>query len=90
MVCTGADMMVLTEASRETRPTTTFSRRSPSVTIPSPSRVRTSTADRPSAIIISAAWLMVVSGSHIGGAPRMMELTGSVCTSGSGLRERAA
>ena len=90
MVCTGADMMALTGASRETPPTTTLSRRSTSVTMPSPSRVRTSTAERPSAIIISAASLMVVSGSHNGGAPRTTEVTGSVCTSGRGLRERAA
>ncbi len=41
MVCTGADMMALTGASRETPPITTFSRRSTSVTMPSPSRART-------------------------------------------------
>ena len=90
MVWTGADMMALTGASRETPPATTFSRRSTSVTMPSPSRARTRIAERPSAIIISAASLIVVSGSHSGGAPRTTAVTGSVCTSGSGLKERAA
>ncbi len=85
MVCTGADMMALTGASRETRPTTTFSRRSTSVTMPSPSRVRTRIAERPSAFMSSAASWIVVSASHTWGAPRMTEVTGSVCTS----RQRA-
>ena len=90
MVWTGADMMALTGASRETPPATTFSRRSTSVTMPSPSRVRTRTAERPSALIMVAASLIVMSGSQSCGAPRTIEVTGSVCTSGSGLRERAA
>ena len=67
MACTGADMMALTGASRETPPTTTFSRRSASVTMPSPSRARTRIAERPSAVMVVAASPMVVSGSHSSG-----------------------
>ena len=83
-------MMALTGASRETPPTTTFSRRSALVTMPSPSRVRTSTAESPPAVMSAAASEIVVSGAHHGGAPRTTAVTGSVCTCGSGLRERAA
>ena len=83
-------MMVWTGASGETRPTTTFSRRSTSVTMPSPGRVDTRMAERPAALIISAASRIGVSGSHSSGVPRTTEVTGSVCTSGSGLSERAA
>ena len=90
MVCTGVDMMLRTGASRETRPITTFSRRSTSVTMPRPSRVRTRTAERPSSFMSSAARLIGVSASQICGSPRITEVTVRLCTSGNGLRERAA
>ena len=85
MVCTGADMISVTGACRETPPTTTLSRRSTSVTMPTmpvPPGPRTRIAERFSAIMICAASCAVVSGSQNSGLLRVTDVTGMVRTSG--------
>ena len=85
MVCTGADMIAVTGAWRETCSTTTLLRRSTSVTmpeIPGPSSARTRIAERFSAIMILAASRMLVSGSQKSGLLRVTDVTGIVRTSG--------
>ena len=86
MVCTGADMISVTGACRETWPTTTLLRRSTSVTMPwmpLPPGPRTRIAERFSAIMIFAASWTGVSGSQKSGLLRTTDVTGSVRTSGS-------
>ena len=84
MVCTGADMISLTGACRETPSTTTLSRRSTSVTMPDALAAgpRTRIAERFSAIRIFAASCALVPGSQKSGLLRVTDVTGSVRTSG--------
>ena len=85
IVCTGADMISVTGACRETPPTTTLLRRSTSVTMPMmpwPPGPRTRIAERFSAIMIFAASCALVSGSQKSGLLRVTDVTGSVRTSG--------
>ena len=89
MVCTGDDMISVTGAWRETCPTTTLLRRSTSVTMPlmpRPPGPRTRIAERFSAIRISAASCVVVSGSQNSGLLRVTDVTGSARTSGAASR----
>ncbi len=90
MVCTGVVMMVETGASREMSESTTLSRKSTSVTMPRPSRKRTSRALRPASAMILAASRIEVSGSQNSGALRTTEVTGRLRTSGRERMVRAA
>ena len=90
IVWTGVVMMVDTGASRETPESTTLSRKSTSVTMPRPSRSRTSRALRPASDSILAASRMGVSGSQNSGALRTSEVTGRLRTSGRERMVRAA
>ena len=79
MVWTGADMIAVTGACRDTPPTTTLSRRSTSVTMPTmplPSGDRTMMAERFSRIMISAASRAVVVAAQKSGLLRVTEVTG--------------
>ena len=89
-VYTGCVMMVLTGASLEALTATTLSRRSTSVTMPSPSRVVTRRAEASSSAMSSAASAIVVSGSQNTGARRTSEPTVRKRTSGSERMVRAA
>ena len=84
MVCTGADMISVTGACRETPSTTTLLRRSTSVTMPAmplPPGPRTGSpsASRRSGL---RGLLAVVPGSQKSGLLRVTDVTGSVRTSG--------
>ena len=85
IVFTGADMIELTAASPDSPGATTLSRRSTSVTMPSPLLACTRMAERPSAIIIAAASRMVTSGPQKMGLPWRSAVTGRVRTSGSAI-----
>jgi hypothetical protein len=82
IVWTGDVMILATGASLGMPPTTTLSRKSTSVTMPSPSRVRTRIAEWPASMSIWAASWMGVSGSQKSGSLRTREVTGRVRTSG--------
>jgi hypothetical protein len=83
-------MIALTGPSNDALAATTLSRRSTSVTMPSPSRVRTRIAERSLAAMTPAASATVVSGSQNSGAPCKRERTVRVRTSGRARAVRAA
>jgi hypothetical protein len=81
-VFTGAVMTTLTGVSDDKPPARTFLRRSVSVTMPSPLRLRTRSAVTTSSLMSVAASRTVVAGSQNTGPRRIRDVTGTLRTSG--------